>query len=708
MSAQDLESATFPGTLPAPRASVDGREATIVYVGLLLTVFLGALLLFAVEPMIAKMILPWFGGTAEVWTACLLFFQSALLAGYLYAHLLIRWFTPAWQRRIHVTLVAISLVVLPVVPSASWKPTGAEDPLFLILGLLTATIGPTYVLLAATSPLMQSWLAQGNTGGPARSPYRMFALSNFGSLLALLSYPVVIEPILATGTQARLWSFIYLGFVVVCAGTAWLTRVDSPSSVVARRTPSAPAVGFVDRVLWFSLAACASTLLLAVTNHMSQNVAAIPLFWVVPLGLYLLSFILCFESARWYRPTLFYILFAELAAGMLYGASGNYANSTLFVLVPLYSVGLFVGCMVCHGELAALRPQVDGLTGFYLIVALGGAAGGIFVGAVAPAIFPGLYELPLALCTTALLVVFVAWRRSRSASRSGQPIVVGALAACLIAVLYTGYSVHRDASGTVLLARNFYGALQVVDRPATAEKAEVLRFMHGTIAHGEQFVDPARAMEPTTYYSKNSGVGLAVDDISRGAPVNIGFIGLGVGTLAAYGRSGDTYRFYEINPLVYDIAKGRFSFLQKSRAHTSVTLGDGRLRLESEAPQDFDMLVADAFSGDAVPVHLLTKEAFALYWRHLKPHGVLAINVSNQYLNLAPVVAKIAALNGKTARLMTNQADPVADSFMAEWVLVADAAFFARPAFAAAQPIAIPANLAPWSDDYSNLWRHLR
>jgi hypothetical protein len=521
VSARDLESANFPGTLPARRASVEGREATIAYVGLLLTVFLGALLLFAVEPMIAKMILPWFGGTAEVWTACLLFFQSALLAGYLYAHLLIRWFTPTWQRRIHVTLLAISVLALPVIPSASWKPTGGEGPLFLILGLLTATIGPTYVLLAATSPLAQTWLAQSN-GSRTRSPYRMFALSNFGSLLALLSYPVVIEPILTTGTQARLWSFLYLGFVVVCGGTAWFTRADSPSSGVVRSTSSAPAAGFVDRVLWFSLAACASTLLLAVTNHMSQNVAAIPLFWVVPLSLYLLSFILCFESARWYRPTLFYILFGELAAAMLYGASGHYANSSLFVLVPLYSVGLFVACMVCHGELAALRPRVEGLTGFYLIVALGGAAGGVFVGAIAPAIFPGLYELPLALCATALLVVFVAWRRSRSASRPGRPIVVGALAAWLIAVLYAGYSVHRDAEGSVLLVRNFYGALQVVDRPATLEKAEVLRFMHGTIAHGEQFVDPARAMEPTTYYSRNSGVGLALDAISRGAPVNIG------------------------------------------------------------------------------------------------------------------------------------------------------------------------------------------
>ena len=671
------------------------------------TIFLGALLLFAIEPMIAKMILPWFGGSAEVWIVCLLFFQAALLTGYLYAHLLTRWVAPGWQRFVHVALLAVSLMALPVLPSPAWKPTGAEDPLWLILGLLTATIGAPYLLLAATSPLLQSWFARQRRPGAPASPYRLFALSNFGSLLALVSYPVAIEPFLAAGTQARVWSALYLAFVAICGATAWATRDGNAAAVTPATGTAAAAERPFDWLLWLALAACGSTLLMAITNHLTQNVAAIPLLWVVPLTLYLLSFILCFDSDRWYRRPLFYILFAELAAAMIYGAGGHHANSGLYILLPLYLIGLFVACMVCHGELAAMRPRAARLTGYYLMIALGGALGGVFVGAIAPAIFPALYELPLALCATAALAIFVAWRRARPLARAARSLVAIAGLVWLAAAGWALYQAIDDARGAILQVRNFYGALQVIDRPATADAPAARRLMHGTIEHGEQIADPARAMEPTTYYSRVSGAGIAIAMLQRRGPLKIGVIGLGAGTLAAYGRAGDDFRFYEIDPQVAEIASHDFSFLRRSAARTGIVLGDGRLRLEAEPPQGFDLLVVDAFSGDAIPVHLLTTQAFALYARQVKPHGVIAVHVSNQYLDLAPVVAAAAA-PGKTARLMTNPGDPARDISAANWVLVADAGFFADAAFTGVQAIAMPANFAAWTDDYSNLWRRLK
>jgi SAM-dependent methyltransferase len=669
------------------------------------TVFLGALLLFAIEPMIAKMIVPWFGGAAEVWIVCLLFFQMALLAGYLYAHLLRRWVAPGWQRVIHLGLLALSLGALPVVPSAAWKPVGDEAPLWLILGLLTATIGAPYVLLAATSPLMQSWWAQRN--GATASPYRLFALSNTGSLLALLAYPVAVEPFLATGTQARLWSVLYLSFVAICGATAWLTRD-------LRGAPSRPSAGATsivigrDRLLWFALSTSGSALLMAITTHLGQNVAAIPLLWVLPLTLYLLSFILCFDSDRWYRRGLFYILFAELVPAMVYAAGGHHANSGLYILLPLFLAGLFVVCMVCHGELAAMRPGSDRLTGYYLTIAAGGAAGGIFVGAVAPAIFPALYELPLMLCLTAALAFTIACRRARPFDRQGRAVAAIIGIAWLATAGLAVAQAMADARGAVVQVRNFYGALQVVDLPVRGSAPAARRLMHGTIEHGEQLADPARAMVPTTYYSRGSGVGLAIAALQRRGPVRVGVIGLGAGTLAAYGRAGDRFRFYEIDPQVADIARRDFSFLTRSPARTDIVLGDGRLRLEAEPAQMFDLLVVDAFSGDAIPVHLLTAEAFALYARHLAPGGVIAVHVSNQYLDLLPVVAAGAACLDMVARHVANGGDTARAINPADWVLVAKPAFFADPAFAAATVVAAPDKAAAWTDDYSNLWRRLK
>ncbi len=668
------------------------------------TVFLGALLLFAVEPMIAKMILPWFGGAAEVWIVCLLFFQVALLTGYLYAHLLRRWLTPEWQRMIHLGLLLLSLGALPVMPSAAWKPVNDGAPLWQILGLLTGTIGPPYVLLAATSPLMQSWWAQERGG--AASPYRLFALSNAGSLLALLAYPVAVEPFLATDMQARLWSVLYVAFVAFCGATGWLTRgvKDTPSRTSAVATSS---VSGSERLVWFALSACGSALLMAITNHLSQNVAAIPLLWVLPLTLYLLSFILCFDSDRWYRRGLFYVLFIELVPAMVYAAGGHHANSALYVLLPLFLVGLFVVCMVCQGELAAMRPSSDRLTGYYLIIAAGGGTGGIFVGAIAPAIFPALYELPLTLCATAALAFTIGFRRVWPFDRRGRVIVafVG-----IVWLATSGLAIAQaraDARSAVVQVRNFYGALQVLDLPARGTAQAARRLMHGTIEHGAQLADPAHAMIPTTYYSRNSGVGLAIAALQRHGPLHIGVIGLGAGTLVAYGRPGDTFRFYETDPQVIDIARRDFSFLRRSPARADIVLGDGRLRLEAEPAQKFDLLVIDAFSGDAIPVHLLTAEAFVLYAQHLAPGGVIAVHVSNQYLDLLPVVAAGAARLDMVAQHVASGGDASLAINPADWMLVAKPTFFGDPIFAAMTVISAP-DRAAWTDDYSNLWRRLK
>jgi len=666
-------------------------------------VFLGSLLLFAVEPMIAKIILPWFGGAAEVWIVCLLFFQAALLAGYFYAHVLTRFVAPGWQRLVHVALLAASLASLPVIPSAAWKPAGDEAPLFLILGLLTATVGAPYVLLAATSPLLQSWFAQRN--GASASPYRLFALSNFGSLLALASYPVAVEPLLATIVQAKLWSALYGGFVAICALTAWAVRDGNDLRAALPRVRGGARFG--ESLLWFALAACGSTLLMAVTNHITQNVAAIPLLWVIPLAIYLLSFILCFDSDRWYRRVLFYILVAELIPAMVYGAGGHHANSGLYILLPLYLIGLFVACMVCHGELAAMRPRPERLTSYYLTIALGGAAGGIFVGAVAPSIFPALYELPLALIVTGALAIFIGWRRAAPLDGQGQVILAIAGALWLAATGVAAVQALGDTRGALVRERNFYGALQVVDRPAEGGAPATRRLMHGTIEHGVQIADPAHAMEPTAYYARGSGVGLAMGLLQSRGTVRVGVIGLGAGTLAAYGRAGDDFRFYEIDPQVADIARRDFGFLRASPARTSIVLGDGRLRLESETGRMFDLLVVDAFSGDAIPVHLLTEEAFGLYARHLAPGGVIAVHVSNQYLDLMPVVEAAAERLHLTARHLANAGDAAAAVNPSDWVLVADAGFFMDRGLALSHAIA-PDPAAAWTDDYSNLWRRLK
>jgi SAM-dependent methyltransferase len=664
------------------------------------TIFLSAFLLFQVQPLIAKMILPWFGGTAAVWTTCMLFFQLLLLAGYIYSHAYVTRRIPA-RRTVHIVLLVLAAATLPLTASVAWKPSGGEDPTWRILGLLATSVGLPYFVLSTTGPLVQAWHARSH---PGAIPYRLFALSNLGSMLALLSYPLLVEPTLALGKQTAIWSASFVAFALLCALLAWRNRGgDAPHSPVEEAEKPGPGL----QALWAALAGCASTLLLAFTGHMTLNIAAIPFLWVLPLALYLLSFVLCFEASGWYRRWLFLPL---LAVGLLaVCVTLTRSNPSIWTLIPLYSATLFAACMVCHGELARSKPHPRYLTGFYLMLALGGALGGVMVGLIAPNVFDDLYELPLGMVALCVFVM-LALLRDRASLLHGR---WGPAARLVFLVLIVALGVqlartYRDNSAdTRVTLRNFYGVLNVRDSGEGPDAMRVLS--HGTIIHGKQFLEPDRRDWPTTYYGLTSGVGLAILDARARGPVRLGVVGLGTGTLAAYGRTGDVVRFYDINPKVVELARTEFSFLKDSPARVEVQLGDARLSLEREAAQNFDVLALDAFSSDAIPVHLLTVEAVATYFKQLRPGGVLAVHISNRYLDLVPVVQQAARRLSLELREVDNDDDDDVGVYRSDWLLLsASRAAFEGPLLKDAQRIDTVPHVGLWTDDYSDLYSILK
>ena len=679
------------------------------------TIFLSAFLLFQVQPLIAKIILPWFGGSAAVWSAALMFFQISLLAGYAYAHWLTGKMKAARQWQIHGGLLLVSLALLPILPSPHWKPTTVGDPTLRILLLLAATIGLPYFLLSSTSPLLQAWYVR-RTG--AQVPYKLFALSNFGSLLGLISFPFLVEPNLSSHEQAWAWSGVFVVFVLVCGAVALLSReskaaVDAgPAVETAPAVEDRPAPDGRELTLWVALAACASVLLVSLTNHLSENVAPIPLLWVIPLALYLLSFILCFESDKIYQRWLFLPLLAPLLGYMAFYIYTDAGNTNIKTIIPLYAAGLFICCMVMHGELSKRKPGARHLTLFYLMVSLGGAIGGIFVAIIAPHAFKTFLELPIGLVACALLTVIATWEVELP--RFGPwPL---RLALCVGLGALSGFLVRHEVaseSGYRLMVRNFYGALKVADDDP--DPYALRNLTHGTINHGSQLLDPAKQYITTSYYGETSGVGRAIRALRERGPVRIGSIGLGAGVLANYGRKGDYLRIYEINPLVPPIATTQFSFYPHSEADKAILMGDARLTLERQlaetGSQNYDILSVDAFSSDAIPVHLLTREALALYFKHLKPDGILALHISNRYLDLAPVCAAGAQYFDKTARTVSDDGEGGSYLSSSTWVLVtAHPEWFNSDAFAGADvtPTEFRPGFRPWTDDYSNLWQIAR
>jgi SAM-dependent methyltransferase len=665
-----------------------------------LTIFTSAFLLFLVQPIMAKQILPWFGGSAAVWTTCLVFFQFLLLFGYAYADWTTRRMRPGRQAALHTLLLVASLVSLPIVAASSWKPSGQEEPTFRILGLLAATIGLPYFLLSTTGPLVQAWFAR---TFPAGTVYRLFALSNLASLLALVSYPFVLEPWVSTLNQSYGWSAGYGLFVLLCIASAIYSLRTQLSSRAAAAAVSelndGPRPTKRDFGIWLVLSAMGSFMLLAVTNHITHDVASVPFLWILPLTIYLVTFILCFEGRGWYRRHIFIGPLLVVVGAMAWALHADRALHDIKESVALFSAGLFVCCMFFHGELANLKPAPRYLTSFYLMVSLGGALGGVCIGFLAPRIFPTYYEFGIGLVVTLLLAVYMVRR---------MPAFVS-----LLVVSFIGFTVYHvtkymiDLSGGArLMTRNFYGTLRVRDLGSGEES--VRRLTHGVIMHGEQYLAGARRTEPTTYYGSTSGVAVAIASLGP-QPKRVAVVGLGTGTLAAHGRPGDVYRFYEINPQVVDVARTQFSYLSDSKAKIETVLGDARLTMERESPQNYDLIVIDAFSSDSIPVHLITREAMAVYLKHLQPDGIVAFHVTNRFLRLAPVVKAIADEYRLHTALIVDDAEG-SDLAKTDWVLVSrDTKLLARKEIAsAASEIDTIRGLRVWTDDYNNLFRILK
>ena len=659
-----------------------------------LTIFLSAVLLFLVQPLIAKQILPWFGGASSVWTTCLLFFQSALLAGYAYAHCSAQWLTPRRQVLAHIALLILSLGILPVITEPSWKPAGNEDPILRILGLLAATIGLPYLLLSTTTPLLQAWYWQRfNT----RVPYRLFALSNFASLLALLGYPVLVEPFFGVIDSAWLWSWMYGAFVLVCTATGLSSLRAMKSDVAATAAPAKAAapVPFALLLQWLVLAAMGSCVLLAVSNHLTQNIASVPFLWVLPLALYLITFIICFDHPRWYLRR----VFMPLLGAALLGMAWMIDSLDLQIAAPVFAGGLFVCCMFCHGELARLKPDPGQLTLYYLMLSVGGALGALLVAVVAPVVLSGYYEMHAVLAVMAALLLV---------RLSGTHLLMraAALAVLVAVVVLDGKAIKTYTADVREMNRNFYGVVRTRD---WHDPSSYRAMYHGSINHGGQRLEPEVSMEPSSYFARTSGYGRLLQSLE--GPRKVGVIGLGAGALLSHSRDGDSWVFYEIDPVVIDFANREFSFMKDTKAKLEIVFGDGRLALEREAPRGYDLLAIDAFSGDSIPMHLITREAMALYIKHLKPGGAIVFQATNRFIDLMPVIRRLADEFGmqtawvsdwaKDADYWTSTTDQV--------IVTRNTALLESPAIKdVAEPAPARADLPIFTDDYYNLLRILK
>ncbi len=674
-----------------------------------LTVALSAFLLFLVQPLIAKQILPWFGGSSAVWTTCMLFFQAALLLGYAYADVAPRALGPRNQPRAHIVVALLCLVVLPILAPEALKPLGTEEPISRILVLLAVTIGLPYLLLSTTSPLIQSYFARLN---PGKNPYRLFALSNAASLAALVAYPTVIEPFVGVRAQAYGWSFAFALYVVLLAALAW--RVSSAAPVASVQSdPASPrdaiAPARVAQLRWIALSAAGSMLLLAVSNHITQNVASVPLLWVLPLTLYLLTFILTFDGTGWYKRQYFVGPFFVLVIAMCALLIDKTYQFDLIVQTSVFCIGLFVVCMVCHGELVDAKPEPAHLTRFYLLISVGGALGALVVSVVAPLAFPTFLETPVALFVAALLFVPVA--------TGAHPFLQWLAVALAMGVVGTGaYYWKTEHNNSLEVTRNFYGVMKIKSYDEPGEENHLVRMVHGAILHGEQYTHEKWRREPTTYYTPTSGFGRAVNHQRTQAPrsangLRIGMIGLGVGTVAAYCRDIDQCRIYEINAEVERLARKHFTYLADSPSKPQVIIGDARLSLEREASNRFSVLAVDAFSGDSIPMHLITDEAVRVFMNQLGDTGILAYHVSNRFLNLPPVLAEIVAAERLAAVVVEDPAQSNnALHSSSTWVLLARDAK-TLDGIEAAKPLERVEGAPFWTDDFNNLlsvvkWKH--
>jgi hypothetical protein len=805
-----------------------------------LTILVSAFLLFQVQPVISKKILPWFGGSPAVWTTCVLFFQLVLLGGYAYAHWLIRYVPPSRQGIIHLTVLVLALATFPITPagiwnitpSAFWKPLSGEWPAARILLLLLAKVGAPFFVASTTGPLVQAWFSQLY---PGRSPYRLYALSNVGSLAALLTYPFFIETNFKVDNQGWMWALgfiVFAGLVGFLARTIWsearrTTAADDATAapaaaegLVAKPTagpeakPDAPPSTSL-RIGWLTLAALASMALLAVTNHLCQDIAVVPFMWVIPLSIYLLSFIICFDNERWYVRKLFG---AAAVLGVLWltamynysdfnrqlewpqrliryfttnppqpEASGkatteqappkiwakisqtkpylespfSYVMNKVFegldwtvrktaaitnwltgrkydwkfhietydfrenviAASAAYIFVLFLICMVCHGELVKFKPAPQYLTSFYLSISAGGALGGLFVALICPLVFKLHFELSLSIIGGFLVGCVALANDGRLTWLKGREVLQWTAAFLLVGgvlIVARGNYPKLD-SDLVTIERNFYGTVYVTKMGEGEDEGRAL--YNGRIWHGFQYLNPARQLEATTYYVDGTGAALAVKQNPRaGQGLRVAVIGLGTGSMAAHASKGDDFTFYDIDPKVVKVARTYFTYLEKNRAgaeNTHVVLGDARISMERElkekGSQNYDVIVLDAFSSDAIPAHLLTDESFALYEQHLrkdesgKPSGVVAIHISNRYLDLEPVCAAIANKYGyKTLNVHKSEEGGATDTG-SDWVLVSkNEQFMNNPAVKELGEPLKPEKELLWTDQFTALFPILK
>jgi hypothetical protein len=713
-----------PAATMAPPCDATAANSSIPVLLCATTILLSAFLLFQVELMMGKFLLPRFGGGPSVWSTSLLVFQLLLLAGYGYAAFICVRLNPKTQAVVHVVLLAISGLILaflstvmrsPLFPRAYLIRPSTEYPVGHIALLLVLSVGIQCTLLSATSPLLQHWFSRQQQG----SPYRLYALSNLGSLLGLLAYPFLVERLLTLSSQAWLWISGYSLFALSAAGCAFLAarhknppNRGDPSRKKAKRkrrnvSESQP------KVLWLALAACSCMMLLATTNLICQQIAPIPLLWVLPLSLYLLSFIICFDHARWYRRGIFhpFYLFWALSALRLLPVYTALPTSGLLVV---YSLAQMAVCMVCHGEMARLKPEAQHLTSFYLLVSAGGALGSAAVVLLAPQIFDRFWEYQIALLGCGILLAVCVIRDRTSwvyDLRYGGIVLAGA--AILMAIgtyFFTDQLLNSEGEGDTVLARtrNFFGVKTVLN----AEEGRELR--HGHTLHGLQNITPENRDEPTAYYSRDSGIGLLLDHYPHHSdrPLRIGLIGMGAGTLAAYGKSGDYFRYYEIDTSITEFSSGShpyFTFVKDSPAHTDIVLGDGRIKLQEELSrgesQNFDVLVVDAFSGDSIPVHLLTNEAMGIYLRHLRGvDSVIGFHVSSRTLSLQPVLEALA----RSYNMAIIEVDTSSD-LGSSWILLSrnPDALRIPELVSSGHPLDAKAPARLWTDDYSSLYETL-
>jgi spermidine synthase len=669
-----------------------------------ITIFLSAFLAFQVQPLISKYILPWFGGSSSVWLICLLFFQIVLLLAYAYAFLIVKFFNLRWQKIIHSVFLISGLLVLPIIPSESLKPISSQEPVTQIILLLTLTVGLPFFLVASTSPLLQDWFSR---SAPRKSPYPLYAISNFGSLLALVSFPFFFEPIFARKEHAQSWSALFVLFVI--ASLFVIYKITEKKAKNKQATISTKKPTTKNWFYWIALPFLASAMLLGITNQLCLNVAAVPFLWILPLSIYLITFILSFSSFNIYKRKIF-IPILILATLFLPAFISNITEDAgIISQIILFSVILFSVCLIAHSELYKIKPAPQYLTSFYLALSIGGALGGIFVGIIAPLIFTLYWEVHLLLFLT-VFIIFLLYSDSlefKKLLKKYSTISYYALGICSLIFALSLFNYQNDyAENATSASRNFYGTLSVRVQEAPGENEYKKTLLHGTIIHGYQFISPEKQSIPTSYYGNETGVGLAFNIVNKKENIRVGVIGLGTGTISAYGKKGDFFKYYEINPAVIELATNEFSYIKNSPANHELALGDARLTMDSEQPQSFDLLILDAFSSDAIPTHLLTTEAMKIYKQNINKDGIIAFHISNRYLDLLPVVNKLAHLYKMTPILIKNDKNET-ETFSATWVLLTTNKEIIedKKILEVKSEINIEdTNFKEWTDDYVNLF----